>query len=135
MLPILQIKWSNCRKCKYNVSQSYNKMITDTFYPIFTLTITVLACFIQKKQKQKKLRASPPPRYLFGPLKGLTATPDPQLQLFLALPKTNASIFFLYYSLWTWYYVSCLAFVCLFVEVFQERFACSALGGSLKPRG
>ena len=137
LLPILQIKWSNCRKCKCNVSQSYNKMITDTFYPIFTLTITVLACFIQKKQKQKKkLRASPPPRYLFGPLKGLTATPDPQLQLFLALPKTSASIFFLYYSLWTWYYVSCLAFVCLFVCLsFSGEVCLLSIRGEFKTQG
>ena len=69
-------------------------MIADNFYPIFTLVITVLACFIQKK-----LGALPPPAYLLGLPGGLTAPTDPQLQSFLALPKTNESIFFLYYPL------------------------------------
>ena len=69
------------------------RMIADIFYPICTLTITVLACFIRKKAK------------LFGGLQqrlhqGIALdTPDPQLQSFLALPKTDAPIFFLYHPL------------------------------------
>ena len=51
-------------------------MITDNFYPIFTLAITILACFIQKtKKKKKNWGASTLQGYLLGPRKGLTATP------------------------------------------------------------
>ena len=39
------------------------------------------------------------PRHCPRPLGGLTAPPDPQLQLFLDLPKTDALIFFLHYPL------------------------------------
>ena len=48
-------------------------MVAHIFDPIFTLKITVLACFIQKKQNKKQIknktwgpgptRASPPPTY------------------------------------------------------------------------
>ena len=48
-------------------------MVADIFYPIFTLKITVLACFIQ--EKQKNLGASSPPGHLPGPPGGLTAPP------------------------------------------------------------
>ena len=63
------------------------RMIADIFYPIFTLTITILVCFSHKKAT------------LLGVLhpclhQGITLdTPDPQLQSFLALPKTDAPIF------------------------------------------
>ena len=50
-------------------------MVADIFYPIFTLKITVLACFIQ--EKQKNLGASSPPGHLPGPPGGLTAPPTP----------------------------------------------------------
>ena len=36
-----------------------------------------------------------------GPLRGLQLPPDPQIELFLALPKTNLPVFFLYYPLCT----------------------------------
>ena len=48
-------------------------MVTDIFYPIFTLKITVLASFIQ--EKQKNLGASSPPGHLPGPPGGLTTPP------------------------------------------------------------
>ena len=76
-------------------------MITDNFYPIFTLPITILACVIQKpKNKNKKLGELHPYKGIsLDPLRGLQLPPAPQLQLFLALPKTNAPIFFLYHPL------------------------------------
>ena len=61
-------------------------MVADIFYPILTLKITVLACFIQKK-----LGALPPPGHLPGPPGGLTVPPYPKLQ------KNNAPIFSLDY--------------------------------------
>ena len=76
-------------------------MITDTLYPIFTLTITVLACFIQKNKNKKNVGLHPHQGISLDPLRGLQLPPDPQLQLFLALPKTDAPIFFLYYPLMT----------------------------------
>ena len=45
-------------------------MVADIFYPIFTLRITLLAYFIQKK---KKMGALPPPEHHFAPPGGLTA--------------------------------------------------------------
>ena len=66
-------------------------MIADIFYPIFTLTITVLARFTLKKLFRGFV-PMPSTSYRSGP-------PDPQLQLFLALPKTDVPIFFLYYLL------------------------------------
>ena len=56
-------------------------MITDIFFPIFTLTITVLACFIRKKTK------------LFGGFRPMPSTehhPGPPGGL--QLPKPPASI-------------------------------------------
>ena len=52
-------------------------MVADIFYPIFTLNITVLASFIQ--EKQKNLGASSPPGHLPGPPGGLTAPPPPTI--------------------------------------------------------
>ena len=78
-------------------------MIADIFHPIFTL-ITILVCFIRKK-KAKLFRGFAPslsPRHHPGPHGwegGLQLPPDPQLQSFLALPRTDALIFFLYYPL------------------------------------
>ena len=67
-------------------------MVADIFYPIFTLKITVLACFIQ--EKQKNLGASSPPGHLPGPPGGLTAPPLP---IPPAAKKNDAPIFFLDY--------------------------------------
>ena len=66
-------------------------MVADIFYPIFTLKITVLACFIQ--EKQKNLGASSPPGHLPGPPGGLTAPPP----IPPAAKKNDAPIFFLDY--------------------------------------
>ena len=71
-------------------------MIANIFYPIFTLTITGLACFMRKK-----LFGFLHPRLHQGIaldlLGGLQLPPDPQLQSFLAWPKTDVPIFFLHY--------------------------------------
>ena len=81
-------------------------MIADLFYPTFTLTITVLACFIRRK---KLFEGSRPclhqgiALYLLGE-GGLQLPPDAQLQSFLALPITNAPIFLLYYPLISTHY-------------------------------
>ena len=53
-------------------------MIADIFYPIFTLTITILACFKRKKVKLFRgfsLKRSP--RHRPRPTGGLTAPPRP----------------------------------------------------------
>ena len=69
-------------------------MIADIFYPILTLTITVLACFTHKKTKLfGGFATTPSPRDRPGPSGELTAPPDPQLQ------SPDAPIFFLYYPL------------------------------------
>ena len=68
-------------------------MVADIFYPIFTLKITVLACFIQ--EKQKNLGASSPPGHLPGPPGGLTAPLPPPIPP--AAKKNDAPIFFLDY--------------------------------------
>ena len=52
-------------------------MITDIFYPIFTLTITVITCFIQKKYKV--VRGFSPmslPKHCPGPPGGLIVPPQ-----------------------------------------------------------
>ena len=69
-------------------------MVADIFYPIFTLKITVLACFIQ--EKQKNLGASSPPGHLPGPPGGVTAPPIPQAEK--KKKKNYAPIFFLDYT-------------------------------------
>ena len=49
-------------------------MIADVFYPIFTLTITILVCFIRRKSKIVQRFAYPrSPRHRPGPLRGLKA--------------------------------------------------------------
>ena len=76
-------------------------MIADIFYPIFTITITNLVCFIQEKPKLiGDLAPTLSPRHHPGPPGGLQLPQDPQLQPFLSLTKTDAPIFFLYYSLY-----------------------------------
>ena len=72
------------------------RMIADIFYPIFTLKITVLVCFIQKKLNCSGLLY--PLLHQDIALDPLDSA-DPQLQLFLALPKTDVPIYFLYYPL------------------------------------
>ena len=82
-------------------------MIADIFYPIFTLTITILACFIRKKKENCLGDLHPHVHQGIaldsmegGRGEGLTAHPGrPASQSFLAFPKTNAPIFFLYYPL------------------------------------
>ena len=42
-------------------------MIAYIFYPIFTLTITVLVCFIRKKQIVREFVSMPSPRHHLRP--------------------------------------------------------------------
>ena len=75
-------------------------MITNIFHPIFTLTITILACFVRKKAKLfRGFAPTLSPRHRPGPPAYSPPPPDPQLQSFLALPRTETPIFFLYYPL------------------------------------
>ena len=77
-------------------------MIADIFYPILTLKITVLAYFIRKKETKLFVGFSPTPSTGHHPGHSggsLQQPPDPQLQSYLASPKTDAPIFFLYYPL------------------------------------
>ena len=62
-------------------------MVVDIFYPLLTLKITILACFIQKKSGDLP---PPPPRPSPGtPWWAYSSLPYPQLQ-----KKNNAPIFF-----------------------------------------
>ena len=70
-------------------------MIANISHPIFTLTIIILASFVRKKAKLFRGFA---PMHRPGP-PGYSPPPDPQLQSFLALPRTETPIFFLYYPL------------------------------------
>ena len=75
-------------------------MISDIFYPIFTLMISILACFVRRKSKiVQRFAYTRSSRHRTGPPGGLKTPPDLHLQSFLALPRPNAAIFFLYYPL------------------------------------
>ena len=74
-------------------------MTADIFYPIFTLTITVLACFIRKKKMFLGFAPTPSTGHHPGHSGKFQLPPDPQPQSYLAPPKTDAPIFFLYYPL------------------------------------
>ena len=75
-------------------------MITDIMYPIFTLTITILACFIKKIAILfRDLHTRVHQGIALDPMEGLKLHRDPQLQSFLALPRTEVPIFFLYHPL------------------------------------
>ena len=75
-------------------------MITDIIYPIVTLTITILACFIKKIARLfRDLHTRVHQGIAQDPMEGLKLHPDPQLQSFLALPRTEVPIFFLHHPL------------------------------------
>ena len=70
-------------------------MIADIFYPIFILTITILACFMRKKKLFRGFAPTPSPGHYPGPPEGFQLLPlSPHLQSFLAFPKAEAPIFF-----------------------------------------
>ena len=75
--------------------------IADIFYPIFILTITILACFIRKKKQSCSGDLHPHVHQGIDldPMECLQLDPDPQLQSFLAFPRTDAPISFQYYPL------------------------------------
>ena len=60
-------------------------MIADIFYPIFTLTITILACFIQKKIGS--FTPMPLPGHHPGPPGWLIARPRPQAAIIFGFAK------------------------------------------------
>ena len=60
-------------------------MVVDIFYPLLTLKITILACFIQKKSGDL-----PPPDHHLGHPGGLTAP----FHTSSCKKKNNAPIFF-----------------------------------------
>ena len=72
-------------------------MTADIFYPIFTLTITVLACFIQKNKPVWAFALTPLPEHHPGPLGRLTAPPRPPTAIVFDFAKTDVPIFFLYF--------------------------------------
>ena len=78
-------------------------MVADIFYPILTLKITVLACFIQKKNKNRGPR--PNKSITLDPLVGLQLSPYTQQQ---KKKKNDAPIFFLDYPLNTFYKFLCI---------------------------
>ena len=105
-------------------------MVADIFYPILTLKITVLACFIQKKKKNRGPR--PNQSITLDPLVGLQLPPYAQLQ-----KKNDAPIFLLDYPLlFTAYaddsnsFLKDISSVKMLVETFKE-FSCFA---GLKPK-
>ena len=65
-------------------------MIADIFYPIFTLTITILVCFIFKKIIHRLYSHAFTRASHWTPWGGL---------IDFTSPKTDATIFFLYYPL------------------------------------
>ena len=72
-------------------------MITDIFYPIFNLTITILACYTRKKAKLfGRFAPTCSPRYHPGPTGGLTVPPRPPASIVFGFAKNDAPKFFLY---------------------------------------
>ena len=67
--------------------------------------ITILVCFIRKKKAKlfKDLHTHIFQGITLDLLGSLKLPPDPQLQSFLALPRTDAPIFFMYYPLGSLY--------------------------------
>ena len=53
-------------------------MISDVFYPIFTLTITIVVCFIRKKSYLGYLHPRVHQGIVQDPLGDLQLPPDPQ---------------------------------------------------------
>ena len=75
-------------------------MIADIFYPIFILTITILACFIQRKKKLfVGLAPTPSTGHHPGHSGELTDPPQTPAAILFGFSKTDAPIFFLYYPL------------------------------------
>ena len=79
-----------------NLSITLFRVTTEWYF----LPYTILACCMKKKSKiVQGFACTCSPRHWPGPPGGLKLHQDPQLQLFLALPKTDAPIFFPYYPL------------------------------------
>ena len=70
-------------------------MITDIFYPIFNLTITILACYTRKKAKLfGRFAPTRSPRYHPGPTGGLTAPPRPPASIVFGFAKNQCTQIF-----------------------------------------
>ena len=75
-------------------------MIADIFYPIFTLTITTLACFTRKKLKLfRGFSPTPSPRHCPRPSGGLTAPPSPPALIVFDFAKNQCAHIFSVLSL------------------------------------
>ena len=66
-------------------------MIVDIFYPIFTLTIIVLACFIRKKKLFGGFAPTPSPRHRAGPPGWLTTPPRPPAAIVFGFTKNRCA--------------------------------------------
>ena len=70
-------------------------MIADIFYPIFTLTITILACFIRKKEKLlRDLNTRVHQGIALNPLGGLKAPPRPPASILFGFAKNRCAHIF-----------------------------------------
>ena len=75
-------------------------MIADIFCPIFTLTITILACFIRRKSKiAKGFAYTRSPRHRSGPPGGLKSPPRPTASIIFGFAKTRRAHIFSVLSL------------------------------------
>ena len=71
-------------------------MIADIFYPILTLKITVLACFIRKKETKLLVGFSPTPSTGHHPGHSgeLTAPPRPPVAILFGFSKNQCAHIF-----------------------------------------
>ena len=70
-------------------------MIADIFYPIFILTITILACFIRRKSKiVQGFAYTLSPRHRPGPPAGLNAPLRPTASIVFGFAKTRCAHIF-----------------------------------------
>ena len=67
-------------------------MITDIFYPILILTITILVCFLQRKKNCSGVsRPQLQQAVAWDPLQGLQLPPPDQSSPFDAITRAHAS--------------------------------------------
>ena len=75
-------------------------MIADIFYPIFTLTITILACFTRKKLKLfRGFSPTRSPRHCPRTPGGLAALPRPPALIVFGFAKNRCAHIFSVLSL------------------------------------
>ena len=70
-------------------------MIADIIYPIFTLTITILACFIKKIARLfRDLHTRVHQGIALDPMEGLKLHPDPPASIVFGLAKNRGAHIF-----------------------------------------